>query len=193
MSLESGPAASAREQLAALHRQVDARFSATTAAIGAPIACRRGCAGCCQDDLTVWQVEADAIAAWVHDRGLRIGVHPAGACALLDAAGACQVHAARPYVCRSQGAVLSWAEPDGQGGVRVCRDTCPEHGLSAELDRLPVQALFELGPAEQALVTIATLELSERGARGLPQRVALRALAEALARERDRAGEGGGS
>ena len=44
---------------------------------------------------------------------LRSEPHPPGACAMLDADGACRVYAARPYVCRTQGLPLRWAERRG--------------------------------------------------------------------------------
>lgn len=167
--------------LKVLHRGVDARFETSTAAIGEPIACRRGCATCCQDDLTVWGLEAEAIADHVRNSAIQLAVHPAGACALLDDTGACQVHPVRPYVCRSQGAVLTWQEDDGQGGDTERRDTCPVHALKTPLDRLPLAALFQLGPAERTLIALATSDLTKRGLKGLPERVGLRDLAEKLA------------
>lgn len=111
--------------LAALHTETDARFAASTAAIGTPIGCRPGCSACCVDELLVWSIEADAIVAHWRTRaaeGATLRVHPVGACAFLDADGRCQVFAARPYVCRSQGAVLRWLEsptaPDAIGDDR---------------------------------------------------------------------------
>ncbi len=163
--------ASARQRLADLHGRVGGRFATTTAAIGAPIGCDRGCSSCCVDELTVWRPEADRITALIRDRGLTIAVHPPGACAFLDAAGACQVYRARPYVCRSQGAVLRLHDE----GER--RFTCAEHLRDVDLHRLPEEAMFELGPAEEELLAIATADLVERGEKGLPERVPLRRLA----------------
>lgn len=167
-----------------LHAETDARFAATTAAIGTPIGCRPGCAACCQDDLRVWQVEADAIEQWAQTEQaagrLLLRVHARGACAFLDDDGRCQVFAARPYVCRSQGAVLAWSEDDEQGLQIERRATCEVHLQGVDLMTLPAQATFELGPAESRLVSIAVERLSLSGGKGLPKRVALRALATRL-------------
>lgn len=163
-------------RLQRLHRRTDERFAATTSALPASIGCGRGCSDCCVDDLTVWQPEADRIAAWARSRAAHLVVGPPGACALL-LDGRCQVYEARPYVCRSQGAVLRFWDDDGG----EFRDTCPEHLEDVELQSLSDAALFDLGTAEQGLAIIATEALALAGGRGLPDRVSLRALAESLA------------
>ena len=178
------PDASGRAALTRLHEQTSARFGRTLAAVGQAPGCGDGCASCCVDDLSVWQIEADHIQAWLIDEagkepGLTLRVGPVGACAWLRD-GRCQVYPVRPYVCRSQGAVLRWFEDDGQG-VSERRDTCPVHLQEVALDRLPEAALFDIGPAEGALVSLATNELAAQGGRGLPQRVLLRQLAVDLA------------
>ena len=165
---------SSQQRLAELHEQTDRRFSITTGALPASIGCGTGCSSCCVDELTVWQPEAERIAAWVAATGHGVQPHPAGRCAFLKD-GRCQVYPARPYVCRSQGAVLRFWDEEGER-----RDTCPEHLQALELSILPQGALFDLGPAEQELASIATAELAERGGRGLPERVALRSLALSL-------------
>lgn len=177
--------APAADALSRLHEQTSARFSRTLAAVGQPPGCGRGCADCCVDDLSVWQVEADLIQAWFVEqtaadanRSLQVG--PTGACAFLRD-GQCQIYPARPYVCRSQGAVLRWHEDDGQQ-VSERRDTCPLHLQDVALDALPEAALFDIGPAESTLIALATNELASRGGRGLPQRVVLRQLADSLAK-----------
>jgi hypothetical protein len=164
-----------------LHRRVDSRFRATLAAVGAPPGCGSGCSCCCVDDLTVWQVEARAIERWLQASAAAGGPPPtpgpAGACAFL-AAGLCQIYPARPYVCRSQGAVLRWFEGDDEPSDSVeRRDTCSEHLQQVRLDLLPAQALFLIGPAESELVGLATRQLAASGGRGLPGRVTLRDLA----------------
>ena len=170
--------------LARLHDATSARFEGTLAAVGATPGCGRGCADCCLDDLSVWQIEADHIAAWLAEHALKnptfiLKIGHIGACAFLND-GRCQVYGARPYVCRSQGAVLRWYEDDGQQ-VSERRDTCPIHLQGVALDRLPEAALFDIGPAEGELVSLATSQLASKGGRGLPQRVGLRQLAVELA------------
>lgn len=193
------------DALAALHAETDARFADSTAAIGEPIGCKPGCAACCVDDLTVWQVEADAIAAYVRRADAApLQLHPEGACVFLGADRRCQVFAARPYVCRSQGAVLRWweSEPDdddddddwGDFSDELTldrpeappierRSTCAEHLHDVDIEALPEAATLTLGPAEDRLVAIAVDALRLAGGRGLPGRVELRALASTLRRE----------
>jgi len=172
------------QRLRQLHDETDRRFAATTGVIttqtGVSIGCGSGCFSCCVDGLTVWRPEADRIAAWVRKNGLAIAIHPAGACPFIFD-GRCQVYPARPYVCRSQGAVLRFLTEDGWH-----RDTCPEHLADVDIEALPDSATFEIGPAESDLVTIATIDLEARGEKGLPDRVDLRELAAELAPLTDR-------
>jgi uncharacterized protein len=164
------------QRLLSLHGQTDARFQASTAKLPVVVGCGSGCFGCCVDEITVWQSEADRIATYVRAAKVSIEVGAVGGCALL-LNGRCQVYAARPYVCRSQGAVLAFFD-----GEQDRRDTCPEHLEGLDLAALPESAVFELGPAEQELASIASQELGERRGRGLPERVSLRELATRLAK-----------
>lgn len=116
--------------------------------------CGRGCSGCCVDGLTVFELEAAAIAE-KHGALLREGEpHAEGACAFLDAEGGCRIYAERPYVCRTQGLPLRWLEPaeEGEEGVDDVRDICP---LNAEggppLEALDARDCWTLGPIEQRL------------------------------------------
>lgn len=185
--------AAERVALSRLHERTSERFERTLATVGAAPGCGDGCDACCVDGLTVWRLEADAMADWLlhdatmaHRQAFRLG--PAGACAFLRA-GRCQVYAARPYVCRSQGAVLRWYEVDGDDTVER-RDTCSLHLRGLALDRLPDAALFDIGPAEADLAGLASRQLGALGGRGLPQRVALRTLAADLAQRLTPAADG---
>lgn len=95
--------------------------------------------------------------------------HPEGACAFLDAQGACRIYAERPYVCRTQGLPLRWLEEDGDGEIVEQRDICPLNAEGPALETLPAEACWLLGPFEQRLVA-----LEEQ--RGELRRVALRDL-----------------
>lgn len=172
-------------QIDALHRRTDHRFERTTAAIGQPIGCGRGCFSCCVDELTVWQVEADRIAAFVQTRldedpARKWTVGRPGACAFLAPSGRCQVYPARPYVCRSQGAVLRWFELPEQGPEQQRRATCSEHLQGVDLADLESAAVFDIGPAEEELAALATAAHVRRGGADLPRRVLLRDLASNL-------------
>lgn len=161
-------------RLAGLHAETDRRFSTSTSSLDAPIACGSGCFSCCVDDLTVWEVEATRIREWASARAIQLKIGPTGACAMLRD-GRCQVYEARPYVCRSQGAVLRFWD-----GEAEAFDTCPEHLQAVNLSQLQDRAYFDLGPAEQELASIASAALGEEGGRGLPQRVGLRDLAKEI-------------
>lgn len=139
--------------LAALHAEVDRRAGRLAALHGARLRCGRGCAACCVDGITVFEVEAERIRR-AHADLLREGEpHAAGACALLAADGSCRVYADRPYVCRTQGLPLRWLE---QAGDRVIerRAICPENLAGPALETLGAEACWPIGPAEQRLAEI---------------------------------------
>ncbi|MEZ6188289.1 MAG: YkgJ family cysteine cluster protein [Planctomycetota bacterium] len=154
--------------------ELDALYAAVDAAAGelhrhhaAALACRRGCAGCCVDGVTVFEVEADAIRAR-QAAVLRQAPAPEGACAFLDDAGGCRIYADRPYVCRTQGLPLRWLdELDGQ--PVEYRDVCPLNE-AVGVEALPPEACWSLGPVEGRLQEL------QRREHGELRRVALRDL-----------------
>ena len=97
--------------------------------------------------------------------------HAEGACAFLDAEGACRIYAQRPYVCRTQGLPLRWVEE--QHGIDVeLRDICPLNlgePDATPLTELPPEHCFTLGPVEERL-----REQAEQA--GAAERVSLRSL-----------------
>ena len=133
------------------------------------LACRRGCSACCADDLTIFDVEAEAIRRHHADLLANGTPHPVGACAFLDSDGACRVYAHRPYVCRTQGLPLRWIEEEDDGPVEL-RDICPLNEAGAPLEDVAAEDCWTLGPIEEKL---ARLDL----AAGTPSvRVSLRAM-----------------
>jgi Fe-S-cluster containining protein len=143
--------------------------------------CKRGCRACCVDELTVFALEAAQIAE--HHAGLLESgePHAEGACAFLDAAGACRIYEQRPYVCRTQGLPLRWLE-EREDEVVELRDTCELNfveikgsGNAPPLSALPAEECFTLGPVEQRLRAQA-----EQAA--ATQRVPLRSLFRRAAR-----------
>ena len=160
------------ESLVALHAEVDAAARALAAQHGDRLRCGRGCAACCVDDLTVFEIEAERIRA-AHPALLDEGEPaPPGRCAFLDTEGACRVYEERPYVCRTQGLPLRWLEEQGDGGEIVeRRDICELNLEGPDLATLPEDALWWLGPVEQRL---AALQHAADGGEG--RRVALRSL-----------------
>jgi len=75
---------------------------------------------------------------------------PAGGCAFLDDAGACRIYPHRPYVCRTQGLPLRWAEDEGDAVVER-RDICPLNAEGLLIEDLPAEAMWTLGPVERRL------------------------------------------
>lgn len=159
-----------QDALRALHREVDAQALPLAAGLGARLQCRQGCADCCVDELTVFEVEAARIRA-AYPALLREGApHPEGACAFLDDRGGCRVYDARPYVCRTQGLPLRWLD-ELEGQVVERRDICPLNDAGEPpLEALPAETCWTLGPVE------ARLRALQEGASGDLRRVALRDL-----------------
>lgn len=154
----------------ALHRTVDGLVQPLAAGLGDRLMCRRGCTACCVDDLTVFEVEA-ALICDRHADVLAGAAAPLGACAMLGASGQCRVYASRPYVCRTQGLPLRWAEA---GAER--RDICPLNDEKGDLLALPAADCWTIGPVEQRLAAAQA-----RAAGGEGARVALRSLFSAQA------------
>ncbi|MEM1025829.1 MAG: YkgJ family cysteine cluster protein [Myxococcota bacterium] len=109
-----------RSALRVLHDEVSSDAAETRAALPFELNCRKGCSACCVDGLTVFEVEADNIRQWVGTRLEGQAPHPVGACAFLDSEGGCGIYPVRPYVCRTQGLPLVWADESG-----LHLDICP--------------------------------------------------------------------
>lgn len=122
------------------------------------------------DEISVFAVEAERIRARA-PQVLREAPHPPGACAFLDAAGACRIYEHRPYVCRSQGLPLRWIDADAPAGPVEHRDICPLNEAGPPIESLPAEACWELGPWEARLAALQ----AERAGGALP-RVRLRDL-----------------
>ncbi len=143
------------EALEAFHREVDRAAAEIAAVHGDRIRCRKGCADCCIDGLTVLTVEAAAIQRRFGDLLGETDPYPLGACAFLDADGACRIYESRPYVCRTQGLPLSWVEETGSGQLAEMRDICPlnEPGGPA-VEELSAEACWRIGPWEGRLARL---------------------------------------
>lgn len=154
----------------ALHRAIDDSARSVAERNHARLTCRRGCSGCCVDDLTVYEVEAAAIVR--KHRGLleQGAPHPVGRCAFLDEEGGCRVYEERPYVCRTQGLPLRWIEEG-----RELRDICALNADGDPIETLNNDACWPIGPVEARLSA-----MQERT--GSMTRVPLRALFAGVAR-----------
>ena len=157
-------------EVIALHDEVDARVRPLVARHLDRLQCRLGCTACCIDDLTVYEVEAERIRAHRTDV-LESKPHPPGACAFLDAEGACRIYADRPYVCRTQGLPLRWFAEDAGGATVELRDICSLNESKTPVEALSAESCWLLGPVEDDLGELQTSV--DAGRRG---RVALRDL-----------------
>ncbi len=159
-------------QVARLHAAVDAMAAPVARGHEARLHCRKGCSGCCVDDLTVFEVEADAIVQ-AHGALLAEATpHAVGRCAFLDAEGACRVYASRPYVCRTQGLPLRWIEED-EAGAHELRDICALNVEGRPLEELGADECWTIGPAEGRL---AAMQADVQRGEGELRRVSLRSL-----------------
>ncbi len=146
------------DKLSALHAAVDAVADPLVARLGGDLVCARGCSACCQDDLTVFTLEA----ALIRDKCAEVlaaGPAPAGACAFLDPDGACRIYPWRPYVCRTQGLPLRWLDGDEAGRESEQRDICPVNVEAMarngrNLTDLAVDDCWTLGPWEGKLASL---------------------------------------
>jgi len=159
-------------EIVALHAEVDAASSTLAVRLGPRLRCGRGCAPCCVDGLTVFEVEAERIRSAHADLLGGGSPHEPGACAFLDELGACRIYASRPYVCRTQGLPLRWIDEAEDGTPCELRDICPLN----EPGEPPIVALAQadcwtLGPFESRLAA-----LQQKCCGGCMERVALRSL-----------------
>jgi hypothetical protein len=168
----------AQDALRRLHAEVDRAAGAVADRHRGRLQCGRGCAACCVDELTVYEVEAERIRR-AHGALLEAGApHAPGACAFLGAENECRIYPDRPYVCRTQGLPLRWLSELGEDGERgeggeivEARDICPLNLAGPPLEGLPEDACWLLGPVEDRL---AALQHALDGGAG--RRVALRRL-----------------
>ena len=137
------------DKLLELHSGVDVRAHGLAERHAVRLHCGPGCASCCQDDLTVFTVEARRIQNEYPDV-LHETPGPEGGCAFLDEDGRCRVYGARPYVCRSQGLPLRWLAEVEDTWVEY-RDICPLNEAGEPIETLEPEACFLLGPAEEVL------------------------------------------
>lgn len=158
-----------------LHDVVDRLAGAIAETHRGRLQCRAGCASCCTDGISVFEIEAAVIArhhADLLDHGAAFGE---GACAFLDDAGTCRVYEHRPYVCRTQGLPLRWLDhdEDDEDAMVEARDVCPKNFADAgpALEELPAEACWTIGPIEQRL---ASRQAALDGGEG--RRVPLRSL-----------------
>jgi Fe-S-cluster containining protein len=133
----------------ALHDEVDRRAAALAARHAARMVCARGCSGCCVDDLTVFEVEADKIRRGAASLLATAAPHPPGRCAFLGTEGECRIYTLRPYVCRTQGLPLRWIDEEEEVEYR---DICTLNDVPVET--LDPDECWTLGETEEQLAVL---------------------------------------
>ncbi|MFZ5553110.1 MAG: YkgJ family cysteine cluster protein [Bacteroidota bacterium] len=131
--------------------------------------CKKGCFGCCVDNIEVFGIEAENIKKQ-YPEVLQQPPNAPGACAFLDREGACRIYDARPFVCRTHGLPLrTIAEENNK--IFELRDICPLNEEGTPLENIDERQLFFTNPFEEAL---AKLQLECDG--GKMERVGLRGM-----------------
>ena len=153
-----------------LHGEVDRRAAALAERHRDRMVCRRGCSGCCVDDITVFEVEAERIRAGAQALLDHALPHPPGACAFLGSEGECRIYALRPYVCRTQGLPLRWIDEEAEAELR---DICPLNDEGAPIEELAAEECWTIGEYEARLAEL----------QGDGRRVSLRELFRSAAAE----------
>ncbi len=156
-----------------LHRQVDGQATELADRLGPRLVCRRGCHSCCQDDLTVLEIEAALIREHCGDLLAEADPAPAGRCAFLDDQGACRIYRWRPYICRTQGLPLRWYTD--QENYLSDRDICPLNvealqTLGENLADLPDSDCWTIGPWEGRLASLQAVASGQFELRRVPLR-----------------------
>jgi Fe-S-cluster containining protein len=116
-----------------LLQRVDDKFSGVASKYPRSFNCKLGCYSCCKSGLTVTNVEAKHIRAWIdglpsdHQKEVLGGnkmssQNGVGFCEFLSAEGRCTVYPVRPVVCRSHGTPLLVSHGDSQP---LEPDVCP--------------------------------------------------------------------
>lgn len=118
-----------------LRDKVDAEFNRLSLKHQQEINCALGCHECCAPELSVTQVEADMMRAYLTERPelierLRVlavdNPHKGTRCSLLSAEGHCSIYEVRPIVCRSHGAPVLVQIDEKREGL----DACPKNFVS---------------------------------------------------------------
>lgn len=134
-----------------LHDEVEARVKALAERHRERMVCRRGCFGCCVDDISVFAVEAARIQKSAPELLANGTPYPIGQCAFLGSEGECRIYDVRPYVCRTQGLPLRWIDEEAEAEYR---DICPLNDESSPIEELAAEECWTLGEFEERLAVL---------------------------------------
>jgi uncharacterized protein len=139
--------------LARLYASIDAEAHRIAGLHACRLLCKKSCASCCVDDISVFEIEAEHI----RQQGKKIleteKPHQQGSCAFLDKDNSCRIYEVRPYVCRTQGLPLHWLE-DRNGTTVALRDICPLNNEGTPVEQLPEDSCWKIGMVEEHLAAL---------------------------------------
>ena len=135
------------------------------------LVCRAGCSGCCHHHLSVFKIEANAIAEAVAalpeemrqrvtEQARQMTDDEAVACPLL-VNDRCSIYAARPIICRTQGLPLLLEAENGTPEVDFCPLNFTATDASVDLTE------DKLVPLETINLQLAVLNLQHCRAQGI--------------------------
>lgn len=139
--------------------------------------CRKGCSRCCFTDISVFQLEADAITSWFNGlpeerkseiRSLWSRSQQPEACAFLRD-DICTIYEVRPMICRTQGLALYFKE-----NAEALIDICPLN--ESMLETLTNYEYLNLDLLNMILSQLEKLESGNKNR----ERIKLRTLQELL-------------
>lgn len=141
------------KKLRSLYGQIDRRAGHLAKTHAERLNCKRGCAACCRDEITVFEIEAENIRANHPELLKDEKPHAPGMCAFLDEENACRIYEHRPYVCRTQGLPLRWIEEDFAETIEY-RDICPLNEEGEPVENLNENECWTIGEFEARLAEL---------------------------------------
>ena len=123
------------EEYLNLRQKVDEQFNQIFGKHRTQMNCAEGCHQCCAPDLSVSQIEAETIQAYLKARPDLVeqlkqlsntDPHQGSRCALLNELGQCSIYEVRPLICRSHGAPILVQIDAKREGL----DACPKNFTS---------------------------------------------------------------
>lgn len=158
------------EKLRKFYEAVDANSAKLQKIHAERLNCKKGCAACCVDEITVFEIEAENIKKNHAELLENEQPHDAGKCAFLDDADACRIYENRPYICRTQGLPFRWFD-DFEDELVELRDICPLNDAGEPIENLDAEKCWTIGEFEAKLA-----ELQKESGKGELKRIALRDL-----------------
>lgn len=133
--------------------KVDEAFAAVSTRHSQSFSCGPGCFSCCRSGLSVLPVEAEYIKDWLQNnpavksmiKDKKTMMNAVSHCEFLDNKGCCVIYEARPIICRSHGAPISWTDPEQVPAVsKESRDVCPLNFKGEDIYALDGQDVISL-------------------------------------------------